>query len=93
MEREEFKKNAKKNIDAIFNKIDELETKEQKLEEHIKTEYNERLSDLKAMKNELQGHYDELVDATDKTWEKVKNTFSSTAESFEQGLSEIANLK
>jgi uncharacterized protein YukE len=92
MDRETFKNNAKKNIDEIFAKIDELEAKKDEATGEAKAEYQEKLLELKAKKEELQAKYNKLVNASEENWEEVKNTFSSAAESFNEGFSKIGKL-
>jgi hypothetical protein len=92
MDKENFKNNAKKTIDEIFVKIDELEAKKDKALGHAKAEYEEKLSKLKLKKDELQIKYDKLVEASEEDWEEVKKAFSSASESFKDGFSKIASL-
>lgn len=92
MSKEDFKKKAKKGIDDIFAKIDELEAKKSKVEGDVKAEYEEKLNHLKTKKKELQAKHDELVIASDEKWEEVKSAFSSATDSFKEGFSKIASL-
>ncbi len=92
MDKEDFKNKAKKSIDDIFEKINELEAKQDKVKEHIKAEYEEKLNILKTKKKELQAKHEELFNASDEKWDEVKSTFSSAADSFKEGFSKIASL-
>ncbi|MDA3815989.1 MAG: hypothetical protein PF486_01345 [Prolixibacteraceae bacterium] len=92
MNKADFKKEAKKSIDAIFAKIDELEAKKDKVNGDAKAEYEEKLNNLKTKKKELQAKYDALVNASDEKWEEVKSAFSSAADSYKEGFSKIASL-
>ncbi len=92
MNKEDFKKKAKKSIDDIFAKIDELEAKKDKVKEDAKAEYEEKLNNLKTKRKELQAKYDALNNASDEKWEDVKSTFSSATDSFKDGFSKIASL-
>jgi uncharacterized coiled-coil DUF342 family protein len=92
MNKENFKKEAKKSIDDVFAKIDELEAKKDKVKEDAKAEYEEKLKNLKTKRKELQAKYDALVNASDEKWEEVKSTFSSATDSFKEGFSKIASL-
>lgn len=92
MEKETYREKAKKSIDDIFAKIDELEAKKDRAKEGAKEKYNQRIEDLKAQKNDLQAKYDELVNATDEKWETAKNRFSESAEYFKKGFTELGQL-
>jgi outer membrane murein-binding lipoprotein Lpp len=92
MNKEDFKNKAKKSIDDIFAKIDELEAKKDKVKEDSKAEYEEKLNNLKTKRKELQAKYDALNNASDEKWEEVKSTFSSATDSFKEGFSKIASL-
>jgi len=92
MNKEDFKKEAKKGIDDIFAKIDAVEAKISKVEGDAKAEYEEMLNNLKTKKKELQAQYNELASTSDEKWEEVKSTFSSATDSFKEGLSKIASL-
>jgi peptidoglycan hydrolase CwlO-like protein len=92
MEREKFKTKAKKSIDDIFAKINELESKRDKVREDAKGEYDERISNLKTRREELQKKYESLKKAGDDKWEEAKKTFSSSADSFKEGFSKLSGL-
>jgi len=92
MEREKFKEQALKSIDAIFSKIDELEVKKENATTEIKGEIDEKIKALKAKKADLQQKYNNLMEAKDEKWEEVKEAFSSAADSFKEGFSKITSL-
>lgn len=92
MDKADFKKKAKNSMDDIFAKIDTLDAKKDKVKEDVKAEYQEQLNNLKSDKKELQATYDELLNASDEKWEKVKGSFSSATDSFKEGLSKIGSL-
>ncbi|ALO16445.1 hypothetical protein L21SP5_02825 [Salinivirga cyanobacteriivorans] len=92
MDKETYKAKAKKSIDDIFNKIDELEAKKHKAQESAKQKYNEKIEDLKARKQELQEKYDELTNATEERWEIAKTKFSESADYFNKGFAELGNI-
>jgi len=50
MDREKFKENAKKNIDDLFAKIDEMEAKKDKVKAETRAEYEAKINELKAKK-------------------------------------------
>lgn len=92
IDREIFKKRAKKSIDNIFAKIDKLDVKKDMVKEKAKAEYKEIMADLKSKKADLQAKYKKLENATEDKWEEVKKTFSVAADSFEEGFSKIGSL-
>ncbi|SDB92828.1 sll1863 family stress response protein [Williamwhitmania taraxaci] len=92
MDKQTFKENAKKSIDDIFAKIEELEAKNENFKERSKIEYDENLAELKAKRDELQAKYRELENATEEKWDEVKIAFSSASESFKEGFSKITAL-
>jgi len=92
MDKENFKKEAKKSLNDLFAKIDELEAKKDKVKADAKAEYEEKLSRLKLQKNHLQAKYDELINASEEKWDEVKSAFSSATDSFKDGFSKIASL-
>jgi uncharacterized protein YdcH (DUF465 family) len=92
MDREKFQSKAKKTIDEIFDKIEELEVKKNKAVGKTKAGYEENIAELKVKKLELQARYDKLAEATEENWEEVKEAFSSALDSFKEGFSKIASL-
>ncbi|MDD2278337.1 MAG: hypothetical protein PHI03_12735 [Bacteroidales bacterium] len=92
MDKENFKKAAKKSLNNLFAKIDELEAKKDKVKADSKAEYEEKLARLKSQKDNLQAKYNELIKASDEKWGEVKNAFSSAADSFKEGVSKISSL-
>jgi len=92
MNREQFKEEAKQNIDRIFTRIEELEAKKDEAGEHVKEEYEEMLDWLNQKKSDLETKYHELTNASDEKWEEVRSAFSSAADSFKEGFSKIGDL-
>lgn len=92
MEREKFKEKAKKSIDDIFAKIEELEAKKDSAQENLKGKYNELIEDLKAKKNDLQLKYNALELSSDEKWTEAKENFSRSAEFFKEGFSKLFSL-
>ena len=92
MDRNEFRTNAKKKIDEIFLKIEELENKRDKAGDDIKNSYNEILENLKKKGAELQERYDSLQETSDDKWDEAKAAFSESTESFKEGFNRIFSL-
>ena len=92
MNREKFKEKAKKKIDEIFAKIDDLEAKKDLAVGQTKIEYEKKIAELKLKKDELSAKYDKLVNATEENWEEVKTAFSDASKSFKNGFSSIFSI-
>lgn len=92
MEKTEFKEKAKRKIDEIFAKIDDLEGKREKAKEEAKSTYDTIIADLKAKKKELQEKYEALDQAKDEKWAEAKKDFDTSAESFKKGFSKLLSL-
>lgn len=92
MDKNTIKENAKKTIDDIFNKIQELETKKDELSVEVKAEYEQKIADLKLKKDELKANLDELEKNAEVKLEEVKATFDSAAASVKEGFSKITDL-
>ena len=92
MDKQTFKENAKKSIDDIFAKINELEAKKDNVKEKVKGDYNEIIADLKSKQDVLQTNYKELKNATEDKWEEAKDAFSSALESFKEGFVKITSF-
>jgi hypothetical protein len=92
MTREEFKKNAKKNLDDIFAKIDELEAKKDLAVQEAKLEFEQKIAELKQKKVELKAKFEKLENASEEKWEETKNAFASASVNFREGFSKISSL-
>jgi predicted nucleic acid-binding Zn-ribbon protein len=92
MNREEFKANAKKSIDNIFAKIDELDAKKDKAKAETRGKYEEHLAALKAQREDLMAKYNNLSEASGEKWEETKDAFSAAAESFKTGFDKIKSI-
>jgi len=92
MEKQEFKEKAKKRIDEIFAKIDELEASKDKVKDDFREKYNESIADLKKKKDVLIARYNELDEAKDSKWAEVKDAFSDASDSFKEGFSKLTSI-
>ena len=92
MERNKYKENAKNEIDKIFAKIDELEAKKDMVSAETKEKVNHKIAELKSQRDVIKSKYNELIDTTEESWEKAKSSFSESADSFKNGLSELTHL-
>lgn len=92
MNKTEFKKKAKAQIDNLFSKIEDLEKKKDTVESSMKIQFQEKIESLKDSKVHLQNKYANLADEVDDKWEDVKTAFSSAAGSFEEGINDLSSL-
>lgn len=92
MNRNEFKTNAKKSIDNLFSKIEELEAKKDKASAETKAKFGEQLSALKASQKDLMEKYKNMSEASEEKWEETKAAFSAASESFKEGFEKIKSL-
>lgn len=89
MDKNEFKVKAKKSIDNMVAKIEELEEKKDSLQENAKASYQQNLDELKAKKNNLQKKYAQLEDAAEEKWDDAKSAFSTASDSLKDGIDKI----
>lgn len=92
MNRQAFKDSARKSIDAVFAKIDELEAKKNNVKDSVKESYNKRLSELQKKKNELRSTFHKLEHSFGSNWEEAKQEFSQSASAFKEGISKLASV-
>ncbi|MGC9355127.1 MAG: hypothetical protein ACP5D9_14875, partial [Mariniphaga sp.] len=72
MSREEFKEKAKKGIDELFARIEELEAKSGDLKEKSKAKYREIMAEIKEIEAELEARYKKLEESGDSKWTEAK---------------------
>lgn len=89
MERDKFKDDAKKMVDDIFNKIDEMEMKKDKVKDSAKERYMNQVAELKTKKNELKKSYENLLETTEGNWDDAKKSFTQSTNHFKKGLQEL----
>jgi DNA-binding transcriptional regulator GbsR (MarR family) len=92
MDKQEFKQKAKKSIDNILVKINDLEIKKNNAREDVKDKYHERIEELKAGKEHLLEKYNWLIESADEKWEESKISFTNAFDSFNNKLADIAAL-
>lgn len=89
MDKQEFRLKAKKGIDDIFNKINELEAKKNIVKDEVKVKYNERIKELKIKKADLLKNYNCLIESADEKWEETKIMFTKALDSIKGEFVEI----
>lgn len=92
MDRNTFKEKAKKSIDNLFAKIDQLEQKREKFQGDAKVKYEEKIAQLKIKRAELQQKYQNMKNASPEKWEEAKEAFNKSLDSFKAGLSKLGEL-
>lgn len=92
MDKNEFQQNAKKKIDSLFTRLDEIKAKKDTANDKTRSQIDNKISELNAVKNELKEKYGSLKNAPDDKWEEVKGTFSSAFTSFKEGLTKLSSL-
>src|SRR6056297_3002335 len=92
MEKEKFKQDAKKTVDDIFNKIEELEQKRNHVSDKMKAKYDEQIAALKVKYADMEKDYQELERASGQAWNDAKRKFSESADYFKAGLTTIAQI-
>lgn len=92
MDRNTFKEKAKKSIDNLFAKIDQLEQKREKFQGDTKVKYEEKIAQLKIKRAELQQKYQNMKNASPEKWEEAKEAFNKSLDSFKAGLSKLGEL-
>jgi chromosome segregation ATPase len=92
MDKQEMKTAAKKSIDELFHKIDELESQTEKASGALKAKYEETVSTLKSRKTELKSKYEALNNASEEKWEDARHAFEKSATHFKEGLKELRSV-
>ncbi len=92
MNRNENREKAKKVIDDIFARIDQLERNKDKVSEESKESYQEIMNKLNARKNDLLKRFEDVQNASDDKLEEASKIFSDSAESFKEGFSKLSSL-
>ena len=92
MDKETFRQNAKSTLDEIFDAIERIQEKANKIEGEAKDSFEKNLIELKALKKDVQAKYDKLEYSSEEKWEEVKNAFSSASDSFKEGFKKITSV-
>ena len=92
MNREKFKEKAKKGIDDLFARIEELESQKEDLKEKSKAKYREIMAEIKEIEADLEAKFRRMDDAGDGKWAEAKEAFSQSAESFKEAFKHLASL-
>lgn len=91
METLTYKENAKKMIDDLFVRIDELEKNKDKVQHMAAEKRDQLLEELKTRKSELQAKYETLKNAPEDKWDQAKDSFKVSVDYFKDGLSRLVS--
>ncbi|MDD2278158.1 MAG: hypothetical protein PHS05_03765, partial [Bacteroidales bacterium] len=75
MDKQRMRENAKKSIDDLFLKIEELENKRDKVSGDLRIKFDKVITDLKHERDKLNADFDKFQKSTEKEWGKHKETF------------------
>jgi len=89
MDKEERRENAKKRIDQLFDRLNELETKFKHAGETRKLELKREMDELRSLKDDLQTKYEDLQQATEDSTKELKAAFEQTADIFKQRIDNV----
>lgn len=92
MNKTEFKLKANKNIDEIFEKVENLNQKKNNLSSSLKEQYDLKIEALNKMKKELKKKYDAVQNSSDSNWEKAKKEFSESFDHYKAGFTELSKF-
>ena len=92
MNKDEFRKEAKQEIDEMVNTMEKLETKKNEAQNNIREKYEATLAQLRESKEELNNKYKRLTEATENNWMEAKTSFRNASREFKQGLSELTTI-
>ena len=91
METEVYRENAKKVIDELFIRIDELDKNKENIR-HLTAEKRDNLiEELKTRKAELQHKFEMLKQVPEERWDEAKTSFKASIDYFSEGVSRLAN--
>lgn len=92
MNRIDFKIKANKNIDEIYNEIENLKKKKDQLSSSLKQKYDSSIEALNKRKEDLKKKYEAIQNAPDSNWEKAKNEFTESFNHYKEGFKELSKL-
>jgi len=89
MKKNEFTEKAKKGIDEVSTKIDEIKAKLDKASDDIKVNYKDELEHLAERRTAIEKRYHALADVAEDEWEDAKETFQMHMESLRSKIKNI----
>lgn len=92
MEKQNYKEKLKHQIDDLFAKVEELEAKKEKASSELKLKYNEKISEINKLKDDLKTTYKSVENSSEEDLNKKKELFNASIESFKEGFSKLAGI-
>lgn len=89
MNREEFQAFARRKVDEMYDNIEELERKKDKLSAAAKEKLNAPIEELKARRTELVDKLNSIKETGSYSWDEMKAAFSESADSFKTHFANI----
>ena len=93
MNRDDFKKNAEKNIDNIFDSIEKLEKQKNNMSAAAKVEYDIQLNELKQQQQKMQAALKNLKSASDDKWDDAKRSYNDATDVYKSEYLEFTSRK
>jgi hypothetical protein len=92
MNKSEFRKKAKLQIDLLFNNIEHLEEKKDKVSANAIERYEETIRNLKYKRSRLQQNYQELEIVAEEQWIETKKAFEHATSSVKEGVKKCVEM-
>jgi hypothetical protein len=89
MNREEFHSFARRKIDEMYDNIEEIERKKDKLSEAAKAKFSSQIDELKQKRGELVDKLNDIKETGTYSWDEMKAAFNESAESFKTHFANI----
>ena len=86
LDRHQYVEKLKAKLDEWDHELDTVETQVKDASNEAKQRSQLALAELKAARQQLGNSLDELVDATDEAWQKVRFSFDMAWDSVKSGL-------
>lgn len=90
MDKEEKRENAKKRIDQLFDRLEDLEEKFKNASETRKLELKREMDEVRKLRDDLQTKYADLQQATESSAKEIKSAFEQSANIFRERLNNIS---
>jgi len=92
MDRQKIKAEAKQQIDSLFNQLEAMEKRRDRVKEDLKNAFDEQLVSLKLRRTELESTFRQWADTRQESWDEAKGKFQESAQSFGRGVSKLATM-
>lgn len=92
MNRERIKENTKKEIDQLFDSIENLEKKAERVSGEASRQVESKIQDLKTEKRRLSAYFTEMKESSEENWENAKSSLEKSMNSFQEGINELKSF-